>query len=426
MFFYLLISCFLAVYYHKEKQHADMKNDVVILLGSGSYVKDYSRYLKKKDKHALLLVFDTPEKPKHLLSQNTKYFQLKNNNQCLSNIVELCTKNSFHVVGILNRIDSFEILHGQLCEYFGVPGPNKISVKKLANKAIMHSLMIKNDLQFYRPRTIITTLVESEKSLKQLQFPVVMKITQGVKSKGVVAIKNEVAFYKYKDLFVQSGIATQKSTILFEQMIFGEQVTPVMYVNSEGKVIILSLVDVITAREVKQDHMQLVYRTTPSMQNEAIRQKIAFVMQKLVTKVKLKSVMLHPEFFVVGKNIYLIEVNVRIGGFRYKLTKDAYNIDLNRISWDIAMDDVQISDQIKSDKRCTACEVWEDTSGIITKMKIPKSSYISYLKINKKIGDTYIAPPQEQVPIAKFYVTSKENSLKIAKEIRKKFNIVIQ
>lgn len=400
-----------------------MKQKTVIVLGSASHIKDYGKYLKKTNKDALLLVIDKYETPKSKLSKSMQYFRLKTKKNGLKKITDFCDKNNFDIFAVLNRVDSYEILHGKLCDFYKVMGPSEKSIKRLANKDRMHKLMIKSDLSFYRPRTIISNLEKIENDLDRLQYPVIMKVSRGVKSRGVVTLKSKSDFYVFKDLFIKQGIFKKSTVILFEQIIIGKQVTPVMYVNSKGKINILALVDVVTAREVKQNHMQLVYRSTPSIQSEAIRQKIAFVMQKIITKSKLRSVMLHPEFIVVGKSIYLIEVNVRIGGFRYDLMKKAYNIDLNKISWDISIDDFQIEDHINSDLSCTGCEVWEEHSGVISELKFPQSRYISGFVQQKFIGDEYVAPPEDQKSIAKFYVTSKENSLGLAKQLRKKIII---
>lgn len=400
-----------------------MKIKTVIVLGSASYCVDYGNYLKKTNSQAMLLIVGKSKISENKTIKNATYLQLKKTKNNLGEITAYCEINNLEVIAVLNRLDSLELLHGALCDHYQVVGPSRKAIKKLANKALMHEQMVVCDLSFYRPQTIITLLENAQNYLGEIQFPVIMKASLGAKSRGVITLTNRKDFFYFMDLFVTEGVFKKGSKVLFEQMIYGKQVSPVMYVNSRGKVVILSLVDVVTAREVKQNHMQLIYRTTPSRHPESIRQKISYVMQKLVSKAKLKSVMLHPEFFVVGKNIYLIEVNVRIGGFRYTLMKEAYNIDLNKISWDLAFNDLQIADNIDNDMSCTACEVWEENSGVISKISIPRSSNYKSFFQGKFVGDVYRAPPEQNKPIANFYVTSKEDSLKIAKDVRKKITV---
>ncbi|MCB9813109.1 MAG: ATP-grasp domain-containing protein [Pseudomonadales bacterium] len=395
-----------------------MRIPVVIVLGSSKYISDYASYLKADDPEARLLVIDKYKVPKTLLPENAIYFasSLKNT---LSKIVSYSIKNKLTVKGVVNRTDYFEVLHGQLCETFNVPGPTASSVQDLADKTRMHELMIQSELSFFRPRTIITTLNEVSTYFDQLQFPIVLKTHLGAKSRGVVTLKNAKGFEVAKEILLKYIENPDKDLVLIEQYLYGKQVAPVMYVDKIGKVRVLALVDVITAREVKQNHMQLIYRTTPSRHSENIRQKITFVMQTLVDASGLKSTLLHPEFFVIGKHIFLIEVNVRMGGFRDVIMRNAYNIDMNKLSWELALD-MRISDNIKESSSCTACEVWESESGKVEKFSIPKSKYIISETHYIKPGDKYIAPPNAQKPFALFYVKSPDDSLSVAKNLRKK------
>jgi biotin carboxylase len=398
-----------------------MNTPIVILIGSAIYSHTYAQFLKEQDENAKLLVIDKQKEPRVALPDNAIYLKVPVRNT-LSKVVSYCIKNKLNVTAVINRLDFFEILHGQLAETFNVPGPTAFGVRSLADKAQMHEIMMQHDLSFYRPRTIVSTLDEVPQHFDQLQFPVVLKTHTGAKSRGVVPIKSKADFEGAKKILFKALKDPKNDAILIEQYLYGEQVSPVMYVDNKGKVRILALVDIVTAREVKQKHMQLMYRTTPSKHSERVRQKIAFVMQTLVNATGLKSVLLHPEFFVINKHVFLIEVNVRMGGFRETMMKLAYDIDMNKLSWDLAFDN-PISDEVKSSFSCTACEVWEDTSGKIKKFAIPDSKYITEKKLYMKAGDTYIAPPKKQNPLALFYVKTPDDSLSVTKKIRKKTTI---
>jgi biotin carboxylase len=395
-----------------------MRTPIVIVLGSSTYIHNYSKFLEDFNLNAKLLVIGKTKNPSVNLPENAIYLRISLKNS-LSKIVSYCIKNNFSVKGVINRVDYFEVLHGQLAETFNVIGPTASAVQDLSDKVRMHELMLQSDLSFYRPRTIITTLNDAPTYFDQLQFPIVLKTHVGAKSRGVVSLKKPTDFEFAKEMMIENMNDPEKDLILIEQFLYGKQVAPVMYVNKKGKVRVLALVDIVTAREEKQNHMQLIYRTTPSRHSERIRQKITYVMQTLANASGLKSVLLHPEFFVTGKHIFLIEVNVRMGGFREAMMLNAYNIDMNQLSWELAMD-LNISDQMKKSDSCTACEVWEPNSGKIKKLSIPKSKYISSEKYHLKVGDKYIAPPQKQIPLATFFISAPDDSLIIAKKIRKK------
>ena len=197
---------------------------------------------------------------------------------------------------------------------------------------------------------------------------------------------------------------------------------PICYIDKKGKVNILTYFDIVRSSDLGSDNMQLIYRTAPSKYPHYITQKIQFVLQKLARITGLKSTFLDPEFMVIGKKVYLIEVNVRAGGFRYESMKYGFGIDIDQMSIDLAKNK-DLDDDFKFVKSNTAIEVWEEKSGIISQLELPKSKYIQESQILLKHGDQYIAPPEGNKAIAKIFITSENNSLEIAKKIRKKIKI---
>ena len=90
----------------------------------------------------------------------------------------------------------------------------------------------------------------------------------------------------------------------------------------------------------------------------------------------LKETFLDPEFFVDKDSVYLIEVNVRMGGFRHDLALPAFQIDLNKMVAELALGQ-EIDDELKVIGSASACEIWETRSGVIKKLRMPKSKYYS-------------------------------------------------
>lgn len=395
-----------------------MRNSVVIILGSGEYTSDYANYCAELSPSTQLLVVDKYKQTIAPIPAGAIYLQVSTKIP-LAKIVSYCLQNNLTVKAVINRADYLEVLHGQLVDTFNIPGPSASAIESLSDKAKMHTTVMQADLSFFRPRTILTTLNEAENYLQQLQFPIVLKTHTGAKSRGVVMLKTPENYPEARQILEKIIKDPDNEQILIEQFLYGKQVAPVMYVDSQGKVHILALADIVQAHETKQNHLQLVFRTTPSAHPEAIRQKITYVMQALVDKTGLKSTMIHPDFFVIGKHVYLIEVNVRIAGFRTKMMQYSYNVNMNQMSWELALG-LPVSDMIRAHSSCTMCEVWEDKSGVVDQIAFPKSKHMIESKIFIKPGERYVAPPKAQKPLAQFYVKSQDDSLTIAKNLRKK------
>jgi biotin carboxylase len=334
------------------------------------------------------------------------------------------TKNK-NVVGIINRADYYENLHGRLVDYFELPGPSFASINQVGNKANLHLLMENLNLQLFRPRTIICQLTEVAELLKNIQFPVMIKPFVGAHSRGVTKLESVDDFNKiYSQLYEHflDELASENPNnkiVLIEEYLPGKQVTPICYVDKKSKVHFISLVKITNARDLKQDHYQIIYRTTPSNVKESIQQKMKFVLQKVAKASLLKETFLDPEFFVDGDNIYLIEINVRMGGFRQELAKPAFDIDLEKMITQLAMNQ-EVDDQFNVIGSASACEIWEQQSGVIKKLKLPKSKHIAHIKLNFKPGDYYQAPPIGNKALGSFYIRASEKSLTIAKNLRSK------
>lgn len=329
------------------------------------------------------------------------------------------------VVGILNRADYYENLHGKLVDYFEIPGPSFAAIDQVGNKANLHLLMEDLNLQLFRPKTIICQLTEVAELLKNIQFPVILKPFAGAHSQGVTKLEsvedfNDVYPQIYEHFLSAKAIENEKDkTVLIEEYLPGKQITPICYIDNKSKVHFISLVKITSARDINQNHHQLIYRTTPSNAKEHIQQKMKFVLQKIAKASLLKNTFLDPEFFVDGDKIYLIEINVRMGGFRQELAKPAFDIDLEKMIVQLAADQ-EVDDQFNVIGSATACEIWEPQSGTIKKIKLPKSKHIAHSRINFEPGDYYEAPPVGNKALGSFYVRTEEKSLSLTKALRNK------
>jgi biotin carboxylase len=393
-----------------------MKNPVVILLGNMKYFLDYARLLNDYDSSCKLLVCDLNQSPKVSLPDSAIYLPVSLTNP-LEQIVDYCQKNNYLVKGVINRKDYFEVLHAQLSEKYQVIGPLISAVETISDKTRLHQLMDKIDLTEFRPKAVVTSLREVEKHLDQFNFPIVIKTRFGAKSRGVYTVNDRSEFQAVKKEFVKKTGSIDTEDILLEEFIYGEQMSPISYVTNQGQLKTLAYVDIITSREMGQKNLQLTFRSLPSKHSQTVLEKVDDILQKIIDATGLKSVALHPEFFVVGEKVYLIEINVRLGGFRRSILRNAYGIDMHQVGFELAMR-LPISDQKQTNNSSTAGEIWSDQSGLVKELKMPDSPYLSTVIYTKRVGDKYIAPPLEQRPLAIFFVKAPQDSLKIAKVLR--------
>lgn len=398
-----------------------------IIFGRGRYVERNIQLIKNNKSRPLIVDYD----PTNPFFADNHYCLIKKNQE-LKQIESFLNQNQGRISFIINRADTFVELHSRLVDHFQVPGPSFEATSFFRDKSLLHQTMVDHELEFFRPRTIVINLEEIDTYLKQIQFPIVVKPFMGAHSKAVMLINNLQELEEAK-VILQNHFQTSKAVkfhkqnefkILIEEYLDGKMVSPICYVNKKGKVNILTYFDIVRAKDLGQDNMQLVYRTAPSKYPQYITQRIQFILQRLARITGLQSTFLDPEFMVVGKKVYLIEINVRAGGFRYESMKYGFGLDIDQMSIDLARDK-ELNDDFNFVKSNTALEFWEEKSGKITQLKFPNSKAIKEIQIITKQGDQYLSPPEGNKAIAKLFVVSDKDSLKIAKEIRKKIEIKI-
>ena len=400
---------------------------IVLLLG-GNLIPSFEKHILKINPS--LTVVECSFKEEIPADYPDQYLVIPKGKE-FKTIVDFCKDKE--VIAIINRRDYYEKLHGQLVDHFQVAGPSFHAIDQISNKAHFHHLMEDLNLQMFRARTITCELSEVPGLLKSIQFPVIIKPFAGAHSRGVFKLENASDFDEVYPLlydhfqkeYAAEALGKTEQTVLIEEFLSGKMVVPICYVDSKYKVHFISLVRAVTARDLGEESYQIVYRTTPSNVKENIQQKMRFILQKVARASHLKETFLDPEFFVNKDKVYLIEINVRMGGFRHELGKAAFDIDLNQMITQLAMKQ-EVDDQLNQMASATACEIWESKSGVIKKLSLPKSKNITFQKIGLEEGNSYMAPPFGNQALGSFYVKSTEKSLTLAKQLRKKVKIEIE
>lgn len=346
------------------------------------------------------------------------------------------TKQFFHNIKydlacVINRLDSYILIHGKLVSAFGLPGPGTKALSYFRYKSETYRFMLDHGLSNFHPRSRVIRLGSVDVSINEFNFPYVIKPSVGAKSRAVYIVNSKTdlshAVKNISNHYSKPKIVRiiENNDILIEDYIDGKQIAPVSYVDSDGELHIIAGVDVVRGPDIGQKHIQNVYRSTPSQMTETQLAKVKWLLQKIVSLSGLKSTFLDPELYWVGDRLYLIEINCRLGGFRNTLFKEAYGIDLDKAVVDLALGEKPDLSFV-TNKSCTACEIWDDRSGQIKSFELPEG--YEYIELSQKFknGDYYTAPPQSDKPLASFYLSSSSrSSLNLAYEMRSQVKLEI-
>lgn len=403
-----------------------MKNtDVLIILGSGNAAKKVASVARVRGLDVVQIArgnkIDWLEEKNYL---NIGNWKIKEIGSAVDRVV-----GDRKVLGAVNRMDDLIYVAAWIVDRYKLSGVGLEQARRCKNKALMHGKMEEYGLEQFRPKTTIV----SRDSINELRerYPYILKPCIGSKSRGVRVVKNkedqDKANIYYQSYFSRLAkyekINEDELVVLQEEYLEeGKQLTLTCYVDRNGELEVLHAVDVYTGKDLDQKHQQLVFRVAPSTMDSEIIMKAEEVLRGFVGGLGLKNAMIHPEFLILAGKAYLIEVNLRIGGFRSELTSYVQGISLEEIAVNLALDEA-VSKYAGGLKSVTAVEVWSEEEGKITSISVPHSKDIKGLKIQKKAGDKYIAPPEGSEPLARFFVTDSKNSLAKAREIYERIEI---
>ena len=337
------------------------------------------------------------------------------------------------VVGVVNRFDSYIPLYGKIVDEFGLFGPSFESVMYFKDKSRMHELMERNDLEKYRPKTKIVDFENLEKVLGEIKFPIVAKPFMGAKSRGVFVVRGKEDFFRVLKRMSRHFMSKKirrvmknENKVMIEEYIKGVQFTFTGFVDDEGNLHKVGYERIYVGVDVGQKHQQLVYRTTDTSISNGVLQEAYILLNKLVEISGLKSTFIFPDFILTeDKRLILIELNVRIGGFRDEMYQYSSGVDLNEMAIKLALNKKVLVNK-RFQKSCTAVEVWTEKTGIIRKFDFPSTIQVRNYKQYFSVGDKYIAPPIGDLPLAKFFVVEEKDSIEKARKLVKKIKLEIK
>lgn len=336
------------------------------------------------------------------------------------------------IVGVVNRYDSHILLAGKISDKYKLAGSGYEDLLKFKHKGLFHDYVVSRVGSDNRPWTKVSSISTFKTDISSIDYPFLVKPAFGVKSRGIYVIKSEkdveTALDYWSEYFSKERFFRDyenKGQIVIEEFLDDTTMSTVTcYVDSGGKLQIIDFIDVYRGVDVGQSHMQLVYRTNDKGINQEYWKEIERLLRRVVEGSGLRSCFLHPEFLIREGRVYIVEVNVRIGGFRRDLAYYSQGVDLDLMNISLASGE-DPSYTRKDGGSVTACEVWEEASGEIKKFNIPENTMIRGLKRYFEVGDKYVAPPKGDTPLAMFYVVG-EGSLKKAEEIRDNIEIEIE
>lgn len=322
---------------------------------------------------------------------------------CLEQVNAFLVRHSeIRIEGVITFWDECTVLTSRISEELHLAGIPFPSAEKIKNKYLFRDLCQEYGIPAPRHKLLRRkediAAVESE-----LRFPLVVKPVYGASSAFVVKVENrqelEEAFASIEKNIHMHELAPEWRTwdIFLEEYIDGDEVD-IDILLQQGEMRYAAITD---NNKTNEPFFVETGEGAPS-QLSAERQKALIDMaHKTLKSFGVTNGCFHFEAKSTPQGVAVpIEINMRMGGGDvYVFSQLVWGVDLIENAAKIALNmPIRVKKPPKPLAYLAAQQFLSDRSGVVTELmvdeRLKKKAYVVELYFQKKVGDTFLAPPE--------------------------------
>lgn len=358
-------------------------------------------------------------------------------------------RKTYRIKGIISNYEHYVVHRSFFAEEFGIPSCSIYSACCTRNKAMQRHALdhMKENIGY----AIVRNLKQALRAYKKLGGDVYLKSIAGIKSRFIFHIKDEKMMKKAFESITKSLKKMDKdlyddysccdfnfyypdptSTFLVEKAEQGEQITVATLIDNHKIWHAPSVCDVYTAASLGKNDSFLAYRILPSKHPKEIIKKAKKVAATACRILGLKNCSIHTELILRNdRTLKVIELASRMGGYRARMYKEAYEIDLNNILIK-AVIGKETKTRKKAKKYISMIEIFPTKKGKFEKIEnikmLKNDPNANMIKEKAQKGDKVGLAKNGFEPVLSFHITGKtykevqEKSIEYQKNLKVKLS----
>ncbi len=276
------------------------------------------------------------------------------------------------VAGLLCTFENYIVAKAKLSEHFGVPGLSLESARLSTDKSLMRQAFLEADRTISPDYTTIDTLDQALAFAATHTYPLIIKPTNLVKSLLVLKCDNEAQLrerftYAHQTigaLYEKYKIYERAPQLIIEEFITGEQYSIAAFADADGTPHFCDgVVSLKNAQDIGKDDNYLYSRALPANLSEEVEAEMFRIADKGIRALKMSSVPAHVELMAGPTGVKIIEIGARIGGYRPRMYRMSYGIDMISQEVRLALGE-QPNLTGTFDRYCAVYELFPETEGV--------------------------------------------------------------
>lgn len=241
------------------------------------------------------------------------------------------------IAGLQCTFENYVVAKAKLGEFFNVPTLSLESARLATDKSLMRQAFLEADRSISPDFATVDTLEQALDFANKHSYPFIIKPTNLVKSLLVLKCDDETQLrerFTYANetivsLYEKYKIYDRSPQLIIEEFITGEQFSIAAFVDHTGTPHFCDgIVSLKNAQDIGVDDNYLFSRSLPAVLPETQVKEMFDVASKGVRALKMTSVPAHIELMSGPAGTKIIEIGARIGGYRPRMYKNSYGLDL--------------------------------------------------------------------------------------------------
>jgi biotin carboxylase len=277
------------------------------------------------------------------------------------------------IAGLLATYENYIVARSEIGLMLGLPVPSIETARCCTDKLLMRQAFRTQNQTLSPAFTAITSADDAIAFARTYRFPVIIKPANLVKSLLITRCDTEQALVESVEhaladiqrLYAANNVYGREPQLIIEQFMEGELYSVAAFADTDGEIHMSpGITALVGAQQIGHNDNYLYKRTLPAVIDDALQDKMFRVAREGSKALGLRSTAAHIELIHTNNNeVKLIEIGARIGGYRPRMYRLSYGIDLYETELAVATGKPLTDSGVKMRGHTSVYELFPDAEG---------------------------------------------------------------